>query len=83
MAHIAEMCEWRKETLVSNIHHAIRIVFGALILPIYGSIPKLLRRHRKAKPAGVNGDGFRNGRSKAELVRDIRILIFCKHSNLA
>ena len=59
MAHIAEMCEWRKETLVSNIHHAIRIVFGALILPIYGSIPKLLRRHRKAKPAGVNGDGGR------------------------
>ena len=49
MAHIAEMCEWRQETLVSNIHHAIRIVFGALILPIYGSVPKLLRRHLEAK----------------------------------
>ena len=55
MAHIAEMCEWRKETLVSNIHHAIRIVFGALILPIYGSIPKLLRRHRKASKKAYGG----------------------------
>ncbi len=53
MAHITEMCKWRKETLVSNIYRAIRMVFGALILPIYGSIPKLMRRHRKQKACGA------------------------------